>query len=349
MKIAIAINGEGKGHFSRCYALAEVLETAHDIVFFAPQHVCSELASRFPLCTVRMIPFFHFVQHGFSIDYPRTIAQNASLFLNAQPVIGDVARALVREGVDAVLSDFEPFTSRAANTLKIPVLQLNHPGIVMRTGEWSLHSLAARIVSRYMMEGADKTVLCSFFDGDVGPILRSELRDATVSRGNYFVVYQKDRYKEFLKPVLQKSGMHRFRVFPDGTSDYAQALAGSCGLIAPAGHQSISEALALGKPVFVIPVKGQWEQELNARRLRESGFGDYCYFSDLGSRLGHFLKYSDVYFENLVRAKASCTILRNGRRWLCQDDTDSAVAMIERFLWQTVARRRIPVTVSLSA
>jgi len=206
MKIAIAINGEGKGHFSRCYALAEVLETAHDLVFFAPEHVCSELASRFPLCTVRMIPYFHFVQHGFSIDYPRTIAQNASLFLNAQPVIGDVARALVREGVDAVLSDFEPFTSRAANTLKIPVLQLNHPGIVMRTGEWSLHSLAARIVSRYMMEGADKTVLCSFFDGDVGPILRSELRNATVSRGDYFVVYQKDRYKEILKPVLQKAG-----------------------------------------------------------------------------------------------------------------------------------------------
>ena len=95
--------------------------------------------------------------------------------------------------------------------------------------------------------------------------------------------YLKPLYRELLLPLLDRLGRDRFKVFPDPKADYAEALATARALVAPAGHQSISEALALGKPVFAIPVEGQFEQELNARKLRETGFGDWSDYRNLES------------------------------------------------------------------
>jgi hypothetical protein len=338
MKIAIAINGEGRGHFSRAGALAEIFQEKFDIVFYAPRHMGAELKARFPKAAFRPIPYLAFVQKGFSIDYSRTVFSNLGLVFSSARVCASITEALRQDGVEAVLSDFEPFTSRAAKALGLPVMQLNHPGIVTRIADWSPSGIASKIVARYMMGNSDCTMLCSFFGGDVGPIVRRELREKTVTRGSRFVVYQKAMYRDFLSPVLDRLGRDRFCVFPDPENDYASALASSAGLIAPAGHQSISEALALGKPVFVIPVRGQFEQELNARKLRESGFGDYCYFEDIDARLPGFI-------ENISRYETAIKFHREGTgEWLCRDDTHRAASMVEAFfLRRTPAPVMLPV------
>jgi len=331
MKITIAINGEGRGHFSRARAIAEIVGKSHDITFRAPGHLADELSELFPDNDIRRIPYFSFAQRGFRIDYRKTISSNARLFLEAPAIHRKLADELLSEGCGMVLSDFEPFTSRAARIAGIPVLQLNHPGIVSRTADLSPAGLAAKIVAIYMMAGAKKTIICSFFDGDVGPIIRRSLRDRKVARGDYFVVYQKSLYREMLAPVLGRIGEGMFRVFPDSRECYEDALAGCAGLVAPAGHQSISEALALGKPAFVIPVKGQYEQELNARRLRESGFGDYAYIDGLESGLPRFI--SDITrFETAIAKWKDADDGKAKGRWLCRDDTLRAVEIVERFI-----------------
>jgi len=345
MKITIAINGEGRGHFSRALAIAEFLVTRHEVSFYAPEHLIKELTARFPGAAIRAIPYFAFIHHGFRIDYLRTAIANAGLFFGAKRISAEIARELRREKTQMVLSDFEPFTSRAAKMLGVPVLQLNHPGIVTRIRDLSPASIIASLVSRYMMAYSDKTVICSFFDGDVGPIIREELRTKKISRGDYFVVYQKPQYGAILSPVIERLGIERFRVFPDARLDYAAALAGCAGLIAPAGHQSISEALALGKPVFVIPVKGQYEQELNARKLRESGFGDYCYGKDLHSRLPRFISGIKGH-EDSLRSWREGKGRGAKNAWFCEDDTHRAMDIIERFIvesqWRPDWNRRNP-------
>lgn len=337
MKIAIAINGEGRGHLSRARAVAEILGRTHDISFRAPEHLLGEIARLFPRSEVAAIPYFSFVQRGFSVDCPRTVAANARLFLGAGRYHARIARELRREGVRMVLSDFEPFTSRAARLAGIPVLQLNHPGIVTRIGGFSPASVAARIVSRYMMACADKTLICSFFNGDVGPIVREELRNSRTVRGDYFVVYQKPLYREILKPVLDRAGIDLFKIFPDPGANYAEALAGSAGLIAPAGHQSISEAIALGKPVFAIPVKNQYEQELNARKLRASGFGDFCYADDLPTGLPRFISGIGRY-ETAIDSWRKGSKSPSQNAWSCQDETLRAVGMIEQFMQEVALK-----------
>jgi len=337
MKITIAINGEGWGHLSRARALAEILVKSNDITFRAPPHVRDELLKTFPGARIRPIPCFSFEQRGFNIDYAKTITSNAALFFSSFRVHAEIARQLREEGAQMVLSDFEPFTSRAAKLVGIPVLQLNHPGIVSRTFGFSPAHIASRIVSRYMMGHSDRTLICSFFGGDVGPIIREELRSKKVVSGDYFVVYQKKMYKDILEPVLEKIGRDRFRVFPDSRYDYAESLAGSAGLIAPAGHQSISEALALGKPVLAIPVLGQFEQELNARKLRQSGFGDWCSFDDLAERLPVFIENAGGY-ERTIQNYAERTKKGKKGEWMCSDDTYRAAYLVECFMHESVRR-----------
>ncbi len=352
MNVAISINGEGRGHISRAKALAEGLQARHRIVFFAPRHFEAELRREFPSAEYVGIPYLGFAQRGFSLDYGKTVARNATVVLSAIATQASLARELARREIEAVISDFEPFVPRAAKATGIPVLQLNHPGIVLRAGVSNPAHLLSRAVALYMMGMSDKTVICSFFGGDVGPILRRELREAPVTRGDHVVVYVKERYREILKPALEAMGADRFRLFPDASANYARSLASAAALVAPAGHQSISEAIALGKPAFVIPVKGQYEQELNARMLRESGCGDWSYFDDVAERLPAFM-------EALPRHERALAGMRSGSHggfWRCSDETDEALGIVERFLteanrrldWRRV-RASIPLQVALGS
>lgn len=331
MNIGIAINGEGRGHFSRARALAEILCERHTISFWVPEHLASELAGYFPKAAIHHIPYLKYMQRGFNLDYAATIAVNASLFLFPQRARQKIARQLREADIGMVLSDFEPFSSAAAKQIGLPVLQLNHPGIVTRAFSFSPAAIVARIVSAYMMAYSDRTVLCSFFGGDVGPIIRKELREKRITRGDYVLVYQKPMYREYLEPVLASLPDQAFRIFPDPKADYAEALAGCKALVAPAGHQSISEALALGKPVFVIPVKAQFEQELNAQKLRESGFGDYSFYDSLGTALPAFLSSLGT-FENAIANGRMSGAHSPKKAWSCADETHRAAALVENFI-----------------
>jgi hypothetical protein len=54
-----------------------------------------------------------------------------------------------------------------------------------------------------------------------------------------------------------------------------------CGLVSTAGFESICEAMYLGKPVFMIPVKHQIEQHCNAIDAYREGVGLWNFDFDL--------------------------------------------------------------------
>ena len=302
MVIAIAINGEGRGHLARCTALAEGLAASAEIHFFAAVHQHEELRALFPAAGIHPIPCLHFVQRGFRLDYTKTALANAAKLLNAGRTRRELANRLAALRVDAVISDFEPFVSRAARKRGLPVLQLNHPGIITRFASPRPSAFVSRLVASWMMGAATRTLICSFYNGDIGPMLRRELRDEVPVNGTHIAAYKKALYAGVLVPLLDDLSIkgHSFRVFPNPATSWAQALATSKAVVAPAGHQSISEALALGKPVLAIPVEGQFEQELNAQKLRESGCGDWCSPAELPRVLPGFLEGLDKRREAIL-------------------------------------------------
>jgi UDP:flavonoid glycosyltransferase YjiC (YdhE family) len=47
-------------------------------------------------------------------------------------------------------------------------------------------------------------------------------------------------------------------------------------VVCTGGQQLIGEARYFGKPLLVIPIPNQHEQEINARYAQREGIGDYC-------------------------------------------------------------------------
>jgi uncharacterized protein (TIGR00661 family) len=322
--IAMSCSGEGWGHLSRVFALAEQLRSWYEISFWVPAPLLPLVNKRFPSHQVFEVPFLELVKEGHTIRYRRTLSRNRSLLLNSAAVEQNLAEMLRKHHVEALISDFEPYTVRGAKRAGIPSLNINHPSIVQRFPSPSLHSVTAHVVSRYMAPAvADKTVICSFYHGDVGPILRSELRCREPQMDDFILVYTKKESREQVLSAVNPYGRHeRFEVFPNAEKDFAAALLSCKAIIAPAGHQTISEAICLGKPILAIPQKAQYEQQLNAEMLEASGRGYAGSIEGISKDIDLFLSNLH-HFPFASKGKVNFTLY---------DDTAHAANAIRSFL-----------------
>ena len=70
------------------------------------------------------------------------------------------------------------------------------------------------------------------------------------------------------------------------------------GVVTGGGFSLLSEAVYLGKPVLSVPLRGQFEQLMNARYLQREGFG-LCAPTIDAPTLAAFVDRLDVYHERL--------------------------------------------------
>lgn len=118
------------------------------------------------------------------------------------------------------------------------------------------------------------------------PILRREVLDAKPTTGDHTLVYLTSGFESLLD-VLKGFSREKFYVYgydksdvdgvlhyrPFSTAGFLNDLAGAKAVIATAGFTLISEALCLRKPYLAFPMRGQFEQQLNAYQLEELGYG----------------------------------------------------------------------------
>jgi hypothetical protein len=280
------------------------------------------LRQKYPEGDINEVPYLELKKKNHQIHYPDTLAANSRYLFQAPRIIQDLSEAFKARRVTALISDFEPFSVHAAAAAGIPALNLNHPGIVLKHPSIRPEALAAQTVAQLMMPPAQENLICSFYDGDLGPILRKELRKITCTKGNYFVVYTKEDSRQRMMKALGPYRSLSFQFFPDETRNFDQALGACRGVIAPGGHQILSEALALGKPVLAFPQKGQYEQLLNARMLVESGWGIQ---GDMHSPETGLKRFLDVIDSFPLPA-------REPHRFKLEDATEEAAARLNTFV-----------------
>lgn len=122
----------------------------------------------------------------------------------------------------------------------------------------------------------------------VPPILRPAIIEAEPARGEHLVVYSGgsteliDTLRDSPLPcrvygmrdgdeVGTTDGAIEYR--PRSIDGFLEDLVGSRGVVTGGGFSLLSEAVYLGKPVLSVPLKGQFEQLMNARYLEQEGFG----------------------------------------------------------------------------
>ena len=335
MRVAISINGQGRGHLTRMTALGQFLEKDHKLSFWCPRKYHKFLKAHFPNSVIFSIPYYHFVLEGGKIDVLRTGVSNLGNMVGALSSTGDIADQLRLLDIEILISDFEPFVPKAARKIGLPIIQLNHPGVVLRSPGLSPEILLAKMISGTMMGDHDIRIISSFYNGDVGPIIRPGIRNSRPERGTHYLVYVFPSLRDTVIKELERIGGIAYRVFPNPDEDFIESLVTCRGVISNAGHQLLSESLHLKKPIFSLPFEGQYEQKLNAEMLALSGRGTIGSMQTLGEDMENYLAFSETFVPSPLPEDGKI-------HFRLSDDSHRAAALLNRYIrvLTTPSRRR---------
>ncbi|HKE17537.1 MAG TPA: glycosyltransferase family protein [Kofleriaceae bacterium] len=321
MRILYGVVGEGMGHAMRSRVVLEhLLAQGHEVEIMASGRACQFLGKRF--ADVNEIHGLHMISEDNRVRLGKSIWSNVLAGITGTPK-NIVAYFELIESFrpQAVISDFESWTYFYAKIHDTPILSIDNMQVINRC----LHAPEildgvrkdfelARAFVKTKLPSCDWYLITAFFRAPVRkertslypPILRPEILAARASRGEHLLVYQTAEGYGALADALRATGiecriygMRRdlaadqvegnlvYRPFSEAT--FIEDLAGARAVIANAGFTLMGEAVFLHKPMLAFPLRGQFEQVLNARYLEREGFGMAVeHTRDIG-RLSRFL------------------------------------------------------------
>ena len=211
---------------------------------------------------------------------------------------------------DVVITDFDSFAWSFARSRGLPLLSLDNGQIVRCCAidpfVSSRDPVGFRFLSRFnslIVPDADHYIVTSFFFPPPRPefassvtlvpaILRPEvvqlLRDPPRTRDHVLVYKTASLDDETFMNALACVPMQRFIVYGLRTEHsmppnverrafseaaFIRDLATARAIISNGGMSMLGEAIAFRKPVLAVPVRGQYEQEINAAYLEHLGLG----------------------------------------------------------------------------
>jgi len=298
LKILYGVVGDGMGHAIRSsVVLPKLIEWGHEIQIVASGRAHEFLEPRF--ADVTQIWGMAITMADNKVDVVGTAVDMLKGAASGWPENVRQYMAMTEEfAPDIVITDFETWSALFGNLHNLPVLSVDniqavrrlwHPPEILRgrKSEWRL----AKSVIKAKIPSAYHYLVTSFFDAEprkhrttvVPPILRQQVLDAPISVEDHVLVYQTSMTFADLPEVLKQFGDIPFRIYglrrdlteeqtegnltfcPFSEDGFVADLASCRGVIASAGFTLIGEALHLHKPMLATPVRGQFEQVMNAR------------------------------------------------------------------------------------
>ena len=282
MNILYGVQGTGQGHISRARAMAAALHR-HGVT------VTWLFSGRSRQALFDMDCFGDF-QHRRGLTFATRdgrIRPLASLATNNLTAFFREVRQLDLRGFDAVVTDFEPVSAWAGRRAGIRTIGIGHQyafgAHTPRAGQsWWAEQLMARFAPVTLPLGLHWH---RYGSNVLPPIL--DLPAMPLTRGEHVLVYlpfeDQDRVTELLQHLPQQTFVQYAPGLIDeqrgnvtrcrpATARFKQHLASCRGVICNSGFELISECLHWGKPVLTRPLRGQMEQESNARALHQLGY-----------------------------------------------------------------------------
>jgi uncharacterized protein (TIGR00661 family) len=247
---------------------------------------------------------------GFNTVYEDNTVQNTKTFIKGMKDLpGDLKKSLrlmysVAKAVKPhiIISDFEFYSNLLSKIMRLPLISLDNMHVLSQAElnvprNYRTERLAAESVVRSFIQLPTRCLITSYFYPPLKnkkkckyfpPVLRDEIMNLEPYNGEHVLVYQTSdsnlKMLELLKNFDdefivygfhkdKKEGNLLFKKFNE--TEFFQDLAHARAVISNGGFTLISEALYLGKPVLSVPVKGQFEQILNALYLDRLGYGEF--------------------------------------------------------------------------
>lgn len=307
MRILYGVTGEGMGHATRSKVVCEhLVARGHEVKIVVSGRAHAFLAKSFPdVVEIRGLTI-RYVDNA--MDRDGSIARNVltapqMLYGNASRYFDDV----VHFEPDLVISDFDSFAWFFARRHDIPIVSIDNQQIICRCKHDKIIKAGAKLdyqmtkaFVKAKLPGCDHYIITTFFFPPikkkfletttlVPPILRKPILEAKkhATRGDHVLVYQTSTSDTRLVPTLNEVTGERFVVYGLRRSEthgnctlkefsedgFVEDLASAKAVVANGGLSLLGEAIYLGKPVYSVPVRHQFEQMMNARYLEELGYG----------------------------------------------------------------------------
>jgi uncharacterized protein (TIGR00661 family) len=323
MKILYGVTGEGMGHAIRSRVVLSELVQKHEVEVVSSGRAQEFLAKHFR--EVHRIHGLHIVYEENRVKKTKTVFSNLWAGAEALPdQITSYFKLISDFRPQVVISDFESWSYLYGKLHGLPVISVDNMQILNRCkhpkellGDELASFQIAKGIVKAKLPGCFHYLVSTFFYPEVRkkrttlvpPILRPEIlaARAKVKRGDHLLVYQTaEGYGELISALKKLPvecrvyGMRRgitedqrednlvFRPFSE--DGFIDDLATAQGVIAGGGFTLMGEAVYLRKPMLAIPVKGQFEQGLNARYLEHLGYGAHAEKADLDSMMRFLAK-----------------------------------------------------------
>jgi len=323
--IIYAACGEGMGHAIRTSVVLEHLKEENEVLVFASGRAYEFLSEKFD--DVYEIYGFNTVYENNAVNdrktfikaiksLPRDVKDNISLLYNISNEFKP----------NIIISDFEFYSNILSKIIRVPMISIDNMHVMTHCKidvpkKFSRDKLKAEGVVRSFIMRPQKYLITSYFYPEIKnkekvsmypPILRKEILDIEPVKGDHVLVYQTSTSNSKLIEIL-KDINENFIVYGFDTEKVDKNLTyrkfnedrffndlGSCkAVLANGGFTLISESIYLKKPVISIPVKGQFEQIMNAIYLERLGYGEYHEELEIGV-LQDFLSKLDIYNKSLL-------------------------------------------------
>jgi len=264
-RIIYGVSGEGSGHSSRArQMLSHLLEGGHEVRVATYDRGYKNLSPDFDVLEIEGL---HIAAEENKISVVETFVDNVSRISSGVQSVRELRTLFKEFEPDCVVTDFEPMTAYLAQHYELPLITLDNQHR-MRYMEYPCptrlraDALVAETVIRAIVPRPDVSLVTTFYTGELKnertflfpPILRREVLDALPSDAGHVLVYCTQAFESILE-LLRQFPREIFRVYGFDR------------------HALMTEALHLGKPYLALPMRGQFEQELNALLLESLGYG----------------------------------------------------------------------------
>ncbi len=279
MKILYAIQGTGNGHSSRARDIIPLLQQKGELDILV-SGIQADVELPFDVKYKFKGLSFIFGKKG-GIDILETYRKG-----NLKRLYKEI-KSLPVEEYDLVINDFEPVSAWACKMKNKPCIGVSHQAAVINkkspkpkkkdpVGKAILHNYAPVTAAYGFHFGA--------YDKDIfTPVIRSQIRNATLVNSNHYTVYLpaydderiikvlsviKDvNWQVFSKHTKKEYTEKNVHIQPISNDAFINSLINCTGILCGAGFETPAEALFLKKKLMVIPMKGQYEQQCNAAAL----------------------------------------------------------------------------------
>jgi len=305
MRILYGVVGEGMGHATRSKVVIDhLVQQKHKVKIVASGRAYTFMKRHFPdVVEIRGLTIRY---SAGAMDRDLSLVQNvllspSMLLQNAAAYIDDVRHFKPK----MVLSDFDSYAWFFARRFGLPIVSIDNQQIIHKckhageiTKGLGADFHATRAFVKAKLPGCEHYVITSFFTPTirakfrervtiVPPILREEILKTRPTRGEHVLVYQTSTSDRALLAQLNRLHARKFVVYGLGRDAvegnctlhsfseqrFVRDLASARAVITNGGLSLMHEAIYLGKPILSVPVRHQFEQEMNARYLEQCGYG----------------------------------------------------------------------------